>query len=70
MVSIFSLKYHRKAIDHVYARRGSILPLSFYAHFYLELTGWAFTLRMKPFDEIEINIKEGGVLEGMEIEEG
>jgi len=70
MVFIFGLKYHRKAIDYVYARRRSILPLSFSAHLYLELTEWAFTLRMKPFDEIEINIKEGGVLEGMKIEEG
>lgn len=53
---------------YIYARRRSILLLLFSAHLHRELTGWAFTLRMKPFDEIEIDIK-GGVLEGTKIEE-
>jgi hypothetical protein len=57
-VFTFSSKYHRRAIDHVYARRRSVHTLSFSTHLHLELTRWAFTLRMKPFDEIEIDIEE------------
>jgi hypothetical protein len=26
---------------------------------HLDLIGWAFTLKVKPFDEIEIDIEEG-----------
>jgi len=58
------------ATHHVYTRSCSILPLSFSTHLYLEPTGCTFTLRMTPFDEIEMDIEEGGVLEGTKTEEG
>jgi len=44
-------------------------PPPFSTHL-LELTWWAFTLRTKPFDIIEVDIEEGGVLYGTKIEEG
>jgi len=56
------------ATDHVYTRSCSILPLSFSTHLYLEPTGCTFTLKMTPFYEIEMDIEEGGMLEGTKIE--
>jgi len=38
-----------------------MLPLSFSAHLHMESTGYAFRLRMPPFDETEIDIEEGMV---------